>query len=170
MSGIAQEFATLSWKVPNDVDDYDPASFTIYYDTEPINESNLNSASKFVIPNNLEAGMTLSTEVSPLLGLTTYYFAVTSTDRWGNTSLISNVPSASTNEGPAVAVSSESIETEIDAGISTTTSVPLTISNSGAGILRWRSFRFAIARQTCRSMQREFDRIQRDPRPQKQEQ
>jgi subtilisin family serine protease len=139
VDGVAQEFATLSWTVPTDVDDELPYSFNLYYHTSPITPANVLSAAKIEIRNNETAGNKLNHEVSGLLGLTTYYFAVASVDRWGNASQLSNVASASTNTGPAIAVSVESLDLAIEAGVATSATTTFDISNNSEGILRWES-------------------------------
>jgi subtilisin family serine protease len=142
VTGIAQEFATLSWTVPSDIDDIKPTAFQLYYFTEPITASNLSLATKVVIKNEKDAGQSYSYEVNGLLGLTTYYFAITSTDRWGNISVLSNVVSETTNQGPSIAVddNSQSINLEIDAVSTTSASHEITILNNAAGLLRWNHF------------------------------
>jgi subtilisin family serine protease len=142
VTGIAQEFATLEWSVPADDDDIQPLSFQLYYHTEPITTANLAQATKTIINNALSSGSTVSYEATGLLGLTTYYFAVTSTDRWGNVSEISNVANATTNEGPSIAVdeNSQSITLDIDVTSATSDSHEITILNQAAGILRWNNF------------------------------
>lgn len=139
VNGIAQEFAQVSWSVPADEDDGKPFSFTLYYATQPITQANLLSATRVSIANKWAVGSTVQYELGGLLGLTTYYFAVTATDRWGNTSLISNVPSATTNEGPALVIGEDSraISLEVDASVSTQAQAPITILNQAAGVLRW---------------------------------
>ncbi|HET9053932.1 MAG TPA: S8 family serine peptidase, partial [Cyclobacteriaceae bacterium] len=101
VTGIAQEFAGLRWTVPADTDDGQPLSFDLYHHTQPITAGNVNAAVKTHLKNTQSAGSEFVYEVNNLLGLTTYYFAITSTDRWGNVSVLSNVASATTNEGPA---------------------------------------------------------------------
>jgi subtilisin family serine protease len=140
VDGVAQEFATLSWTVPADEDDRQPVNFSLYYQTSPITSQNLSSATKVVIKNSQDAGSKFSFEVSDILGLTTYYFAVTSSDRWGNTSLISNRTSASTNVGPSISVVPGSIDIEINANESTSNTSAFDLINSADGILRWQSF------------------------------
>lgn len=142
VTGIAQEFATLEWKVPSDQDDITPLSFQLYYHTEAITQGNLASATNVEIQNKQAAGETVSYEVNGLLGVTTYHFAVTATDRWGNTSVLSNIVTETTNEGPSIAVdeNSQAIELTIDAASSTSASHPITISNNASGILRWEHF------------------------------
>ncbi|MEQ8629397.1 S8 family serine peptidase [Ekhidna sp.] len=142
VTGLAQEFATLVWTVPSDEDDNQPYTFELYHHTEPITASNLVHATKSVISNDQAAGSTFSYELSNLLGLTTYHFVLTATDRWGNTSVLSNEVSGTTNEGPSIAVdeASESITLSIDASVVTTTDHDITILNEAAGVLRWGHF------------------------------
>ncbi len=142
VTGIAQEFATLAWNVPDDNDDIKPVSFQLYFSTQPITSSNLNSATKITIKNEKSVGQAYEYEVTGLLGVTTYYFAITSTDRWGNVSVLSNVASETTNEGPSIAVdeNSQSITFEIDAANTTTATHDITILNNAEGILRWNHF------------------------------
>ncbi|HEY0655451.1 MAG TPA: S8 family serine peptidase, partial [Chryseosolibacter sp.] len=109
VKGIAQEFATLAWTVPTDDDDNVPRLFNLYYSKTPITAGNVMSATKITLNNTQGANTEFTFEVSDLLGLTTYYFAVTSVDRWGNTSLLSNIATASTNTGPEIVVSAESL-------------------------------------------------------------
>jgi subtilisin family serine protease len=140
VDGIAQEFATLSWTVPNDEDDDRPASFSLYYHTQPITAENLSFATRLTIKNTRDAGDEITHEITGLLGVTTYYFTVTSADRWGNISILSNVPLASTNAGPAISASVSSIEMEIDASASLTQTSAFDILNGAEGILRWDAF------------------------------
>ncbi|MCI0751672.1 MAG: S8 family serine peptidase, partial [Flammeovirgaceae bacterium] len=139
ITGISQEFAQLAWTVPTDADDARPVSFQLYYHTQPITTANLGSAVKVDISNNAVAGTESTYEASNLLGLTTYYFAITSTDRWGNVSVLSNVISGTTNEGPSIAVdeNSQSVDLVIDATSTSTASHDITILNNAAGVLRW---------------------------------
>jgi subtilisin family serine protease len=139
VTGISQEFATLLWKVPFDTDDDQPTSFNLYYRTDSITAAGLSTAAKISIPNLLAADSTFTFEVSGLLGLTKYFFAVTATDRWGNTSVLSQVVSATTNEGPKLVLdeNSQEINLTINVAESKSASQGITISNDAAGILRW---------------------------------
>ena len=139
ITGIAQEFATFSWTVPTDADDERPVAFTVYYSTKELSAGNLTSASSTTVSSDQLAGTTFSHEIDNLLGLTTYYFAVVSRDRWGNVSAISNVISETTNEGPAIAVDPTNISLSIDAAVSTTATADINIENNAAGLLRWES-------------------------------
>jgi subtilisin family serine protease len=139
VTGVAQEFATFSWTVPTDEDDDQPASFTIYYSTTELTAANLAAASNATVANTQLGGTAFSYELENLLGLSTYYFAVVSRDRWGNVSEISNVVSETTNEGPAIAVDPTSVSMSVDATVSNTTTADITIENNAAGLLRWES-------------------------------
>lgn len=142
VTGLAQELATLAWTVPSDEDDDQPYTFELYHHTEPITTGNLVHATKTVISNDQTAGSVYTYELADLLGLTTYHFAITSTDRWGNTSVLSNVATGTTNEGPSIAVDegSESITLSIDASGSVSADHEITILNEAAGLLRWEHF------------------------------
>lgn len=139
VTGIAQEFATLSWTVPADADDDQPASFNLYYHTENITSANLGAATKITLPNLKTAGSAFSYEVTGLLGVTSYSFAITSTDRWGNTSSLSNIATGTTNAGPDLVLdaNSQEINLAIDVTAGTSATHDITISNEAAGILRW---------------------------------
>lgn len=142
ITSISQEFAMVRWTVPSDEDDGTPISFELYHHTQPITSGNLAAATKASIKNTLSAGSEFSYELDNLLGLTTYYFAVTATDRWGNVSILSNVVTETTNEGPSIAVdeNSQVITIDIDAATSTSGSHEITILNQAPGVLRWNHF------------------------------
>ena len=142
LTGIAQEFAAFKWTVPADEDDSKPTSFTLYYNTQPITAANKMSAARVSINNDSIAGKEFVYEVNGLLGLTTYYFAITSTDRWGNESALSNEVTDTTNEGPSIVVdeNSSEINLTIDASQSTKATHDITISNDATGLLRWNHF------------------------------
>lgn len=142
ITGVAQEFATLTWTVPTDEDDGKPTAFNLYYNTQAITNGNLLSATKITIKNTAAAGTPFTYEVANLLGLTSYHFVVTSVDRWGNEAVLSNAATATTNAGPAIAVdaNSQSIDLTIDVTTGTTASHEMTILNGAEGILRWNHF------------------------------
>jgi len=142
VTGIAQEFAILQWTVPSDEDDVRPTEFHLYYYTQPITSGNLGLATRTIIKNNKTTGSIFEYEIGGLLGLTPYYFAITSTDRWGNVSALSNVVTETTNEGPSIAVdeNSQEVTIDIDAAVATSGTHDVTILNQAAGILRWNHF------------------------------
>jgi len=147
-SDVAQEFAKLSWTVPADQDDAQPLTFNIYYSKQALTEANLASATRVTLKNDSTAGKTINYEVQELLGLTHYYFTVTSTDRWGHVSALSNILEVTTNDGPAIAVTPATIGGTsqsnptwiIDAAVSKTGTQNITIQNNAAGLLRYESF------------------------------
>jgi subtilisin family serine protease len=136
---VSQEFAIIEWIVPTDADDGRPARFIIYYSTQPLNETNLANASSLELVNKEVPGQPANLEIGGLLALTTYNFAVVSADRWGNTSTISNVVTATTNAGPAIDVNaaSKAISMVVDITVSDSTNHEITILNNDEGLLRW---------------------------------
>ncbi|MEO6175318.1 MAG: S8 family serine peptidase [Flavobacterium circumlabens] len=139
LTGIAQEFANLSWTVPTDTDDTQPVDFRIYYSTSPITKSNIASAQYDIIKNTALPGETITHSVNGLLGLTHYYFVVISGDRWNNLSELSNVIEGTTNDGPKINVddNSKDIVIDVDASTSFKGAHEMTILNNGEGVLRW---------------------------------
>ena len=141
IKGIAQEFATLEWKVPSDPDDEVPYSFTVYYSTEPITIANLNNATQFTIANKSKVGEVITSEIQNLSSTTMYYFAVISADRWGNISGLSNVVSATTNNGPSIDVNTGAVDKSISLSVNTATSTSASTTfellNNAEGALRW---------------------------------
>jgi subtilisin family serine protease len=138
-SSMSQEFAIIQWTVPTDVDDGQPSKFIIYYSPQPLNETNLANANSQEMVNKKVPGELVNLEIGGLLPLTTYNFAVVSADRWGNTSVISNVITGTTNAGPAIDVdaASKAISMAVDITVSDSTSHELTILNNDEGLLRW---------------------------------
>ncbi|MFB3390330.1 S8 family serine peptidase [Flavobacterium sp. LAR06] len=139
LTGIAQEFANLSWTVPTDTDDSKPVDFRVYYSTSPITKSNIASAQYDIIKNTALPGETVTHSVNGLLGLTHYYFTVISGDRWNNLSELSNTIQGTTNDGPKINVddNSKDIVIDVDASTSFKGAHEMTILNNGEGVLRW---------------------------------
>lgn len=142
LNGIAQEFANLSWTVPADVDDVKPVDFRIYYHTEPITQANIAQASYKIIKNTASKGETIQYSVDGLLGLTKYYFAVISGDRWNNLSALSNEVVGTTNAGPKIDVdeNSKDIVINVDASSDFKGNHNINILNNADGLLRWEFF------------------------------
>lgn len=139
VEGIAQEFVNLSWSVPNDQDDAQPKEFRIYFHTSPITAQNFTSASFETLKNNDKAGETINYTIKNLLGQTTYYFAVISSDRWENTSDLSNITQGTTNKGPKIDVDekSKNIIMNLDENNSFKGLHNLNILNNDDGVLKW---------------------------------
>ncbi|WP_066219178.1 S8 family serine peptidase [Formosa haliotis] len=140
VDGVSQEFATLSWTVPNDQDDTKPLSFELYYSENEITNENLASATKLTIKNTSDQGEKITYTVEDLYGLTTYHFAVLALDRWGNKSTLSNPVSGTTNSGPQINVdeNSKAITIDVDAATNLLTGThDINILNEAEGILKW---------------------------------
>lgn len=139
VTGIAQEFANLLWTVPNDGDDSKPVDFRIYYSSSPITKNNLSAVAFDVIKSSALPGEKVTHSVEGLLGVTRYYFAVISGDRWANLSELSNIVEGTTNEGPKINVddNSKDIIINVDGSTFFKGSHDIAIVNNGEGVLRW---------------------------------
>lgn len=142
VKGIAQEFVNLEWTVPADSDDDIPVLFNIYYSTEPLTEANLSSATMLELENMKPVGETVAYEIDNLLGTTKYYFGIISVDRWGNKSILSNIATGTTNNGPAINVSTGSADKSISlvaqVGSSAISTKQFSLLNESEGLLRWK--------------------------------
>lgn len=89
---------TLNWIAPgDDINNGVAKSYDLRMSTSPIDEGNFSSSTVFNgIPSPVNAGTNQSTTVSSLTSETSYYFAIKTSDEVGNTSIISNVASATT--------------------------------------------------------------------------
>lgn len=139
ITGIAQEFANLSWTAPIDKDDSSPVDYRIYYHNQPLSKDNLGVANIKIIKSNAAAGEIVSLTVNNLLGDTNYYFAVIAGDRWNNLSELSNVESAKTNNGPKIELddASKFIELNLNDSNAFKASQNIKILNQDIGVLRW---------------------------------
>ncbi|MBB3700208.1 S8 family serine peptidase [Flammeovirga yaeyamensis] len=140
LDGIAQEFAVVSWSIPSDEDDTDPEQFLLYVHTEELNNDNLSSARyRFEIPNTGKVGDKVTFEVNDLYGVTDYYFAVVSIDRWGNVSGVSNILMGTTNAGPKVNVNEEAKNISLTTNQANDFNITqnVMIKNEDEGLLRW---------------------------------
>ena len=135
--GIAQDFATISWTVPADEDDIKPLGFEVLYSTEAITNENADLADKISLNGRETVGAAKEIEIKELEPTTIYYFAVRSTDRWGNVSDISNVITGTTNAGPAINTDQEVMNFTIDASNSTSADGIFNILNEDEGVLKW---------------------------------
>ncbi len=134
---VAQDLASLSWSVPNDEDDGYPSNFQLFYNTEPISESNLSECTIISINNIAQAGELKEYEITSLEPLTTYYFAIRSMDRWANKSELSEVLSATTNAGPEINIAETSFDYTLNESNSFLEGGEFTIENHAEGLLKW---------------------------------
>ena len=129
----------LSFTVPEDSEAPAPddpvvervTGIDLRYSADPITEETFDDA--FAAPLDLdgppEAGDEITTTIENLSYNETYYFAVKTTDRFGNTSALSNVPTATTGDAPFSVDPTEFIVT-LESGDQT--SDELTITNESA--------------------------------------
>lgn len=126
----------LGWTAPLDSGSGSASTYDIRYATFPIDSGNFDSAipiSNLPVPSNAGALETL--EVTGLNAGTLYYFALKSSDFFGNESGISNIVAQATNEAPDLSVSDAALvadlltaETEIQT---------ISVINNGAGPLEF---------------------------------
>ncbi len=136
--GIAQDFAELTWSAVADEDDQYANRYEIYYSKTPITATSLSGATMLkVAQENVLAGEAIKVMIEDLAPLTTYYFAVMAYDRWNNVSELSEVVSATTNEGPKFVLPTETTTFEVDVTVTPFVSAEMEISNEAAGLLRW---------------------------------
>lgn len=93
---VANNAYTLDWTVPADPSGDYIATYTLYYSESAITQANMASCSSHLIKEHSgqPAGDTISYHIGNVAGVDIkrqYYFAITSTDQWGNVSAISNV-------------------------------------------------------------------------------
>lgn len=125
---------TLSWTAPFDPGNGKASSYVMRYSTEPISETNFNSAQSVSgLPPAASAGEIQSFTLTGLNSLSTYYFALKSADFFGNLSPISNIASGTTDTPPVISISPDSYEIVIDVEKNPIVSEKLTIANEGTG-------------------------------------
>ncbi|OHX66401.1 S8 family serine peptidase [Flammeovirga pacifica] len=138
-SNIASDvFIELTWSTPSDEDDGYPASYVIYYSEEEITAENYMSA-KTETMRAVDTSELNKKEIDGLEGNKMYYFVIKSFDRWGNESELSNIISASTNNGPTVAIPVASVDFMLDPTKLMDTQTFM-LNNEGEGVLRWSTF------------------------------
>ena len=126
----------LTWTAPTDPPEDDPAGgYDIRYSTDPIEDTTdfVNAQQVEDAPSPSEPGETDSASVAGLMPDTQYYFAIRSSDFAGNTSDLSNVPTATTDAAPIVGVDPDSLSKTLTTGESG--SDVLSVLNEGAGTL-----------------------------------
>jgi subtilisin family serine protease len=109
---------TLQWIVPSDSSLGGVIMYDVRKSTSPITPENFSSTT--AIPFTSAPSPAGGTEVLNISGLnfaSTYYFAVKSMDRWGNTSSISNVCSGTTFQAPLVSVTPAGITKILSQGV-----------------------------------------------------
>ena len=134
----AQDNITLQWTIPAS-NDGSVNHHIVYYSTSEITaESDLSTLNSVAVDTKFAAsGDLFSYELGGLSPLTTYYIAIKAVDRWGNSSALSPVISATTNAGPKMKVDKSSLSMTLNAANATTASATFNISNLDEGLLKW---------------------------------
>ncbi|WP_263818278.1 S8 family serine peptidase [Salinibacter sp.] len=114
VSDVASAHVDLQWTVP----DGEPTVYDIRYSTDPIEtDQDFQNATQAADPPSPSApGSTDEATVEGLTPGTEYFFAIKSSDTFGNTSGLSNVASATTENAPAIAVDPESVSQTLNTG------------------------------------------------------
>ncbi len=132
-----QTIAELSWTAPADEDNQNASVYQIRYSTETITALNFADANLAGQPSANSAGTPESFTVTGLSPETSYYFAIVSSDLFGNTSELSNVAEGTTTAAPIVGVGPVSLTSSIDVQIDPIDNQTITIDNSGEGNLEY---------------------------------
>mgnify|MGYP001598223892 FL=1 len=110
ISNIGQTSLTLSWSVPTDSSGI--SNYDIRYNTSPITDLNFDVSTQiFNIPIPATQGTTQTQYIS--VGLTpgtTYYFAIKSKDSSNNISILSNIPTTTTQSAPSTQSQTQSTQ------------------------------------------------------------
>ena len=111
ITNLMSDRLTLTWTAPLDTSYNGVVSYIIKTSLEPITEANFDAATS--VPYSAapkDPGEAESLVIEDLNFATDYYFAVKSTDFWGNISDISNVPTNTTLGAPIAQVSPVSLD------------------------------------------------------------
>ncbi|MEM7110324.1 MAG: choice-of-anchor D domain-containing protein, partial [Bacteroidota bacterium] len=126
----------LQWTAPSDTGNGSATSYDLRYSTAVITPDNFDDAIQVEgLSGAAVAGTAETFTVSGLMPSTTYYFAVKSSDFFGNASDISNVASETTDDPPTASIEPTSLSSDLISGDSETQSILLT--NSGSGPLAY---------------------------------
>ncbi len=138
-TGMAQDFATITWSVPADEDDVAPLSFEIIYSKVEINAATIAQAKILNLSNIKNVGETQSYEITDLQSVTKYYFSVRGIDRWGNVSDFSNQIIGTTNSGPVTSfdAAKSALDIVINVAQNPLGGDSVKLINTGEGMLKW---------------------------------
>ncbi len=128
----------VEWIIP-DTPEKSVDHHIFYYSTEEFTADTDVNTLKFISLDTKfnVSGDAMSYEITGLQPTTTYYIAIVAVNRYGASSALSPVKSATTNEGPKVELDKNSLTLAIDATSSKTAQGEFTITNNGLGVLKW---------------------------------
>lgn len=136
----SQDNVLIEWIIP-DAEEKSVDHHMIYYSTEPFtSESDLSQPQIKSVTVDTKfhlSGDTIQYELGGLTPLTTYYIGMKSVNRYGNAAEMSEVKSATTNDGPEVSLSKSDLSLDINASEGLTATDQFVINNIGKGILKY---------------------------------
>jgi subtilisin family serine protease len=141
---FSETSVTLEWTIPSDEDNIKPEYYTVYYSRDILTNSNYKNALSLKIENTDEPGEKMTTVIDGLVGNTTYYFALTSTDLWENVSDLSNIISGKSDVYASIGVNTGNPVNDISLSANVTTSktskTAFDILNKSTGTLQWQYY------------------------------
>ncbi len=134
----SQDNILIEWTIP-EAAEKSVDHHTIYYSTEAFTvDSDLKSLKSVTIDTKfMNSGDAMTYELKGLNSTTTYYLAIVAVNRYGQASELSEIKSATTNEGPKVTLDKTSIDLNVDATTSNIAEDSFTITNDGKGVLKY---------------------------------
>ncbi|RAW01259.1 S8 family serine peptidase [Pseudochryseolinea flava] len=139
IADITQDHFGLTWTAVTDTDDGRAVKYEIVYAKDESSITSRKNVITKVINASAAPGEVVQASIDDLFPVTKYYVAVYALDRWNNKSAISSIVSATTADGPHVAVDKSAINFSIDVASSKLATDGFNIQNNAAGELRWKS-------------------------------
>ncbi|MBD0400794.1 S8 family serine peptidase [Flammeovirga sp. EKP202] len=130
----------VTWNVPRDPDDGEPAYFYVWFSDLPLTEDNYQNLQPYVFENNLKEGDQFTLSIGNTREGLDFYFAAVAQDKWGNTSELSNILKVTTAEAPRLVLAQDSIFLTVDVSKQTSLETSLFIENTKGGTLKWDAF------------------------------
>lgn len=139
-SNISQDFVEFIWTTVGDQDDETVFGYEIYYGENSQHVAQNAGATKTkIIANKSAAGTILSESIEDLIPETTYYFAISAFDRWGNRGNVSNIVEVITTAAPSIGFDKQSITFNINTASNTAANDVFNVVNGAEGALKWRA-------------------------------
>ncbi|MEJ8802479.1 S8 family serine peptidase [Pontibacter sp. H249] len=138
VSQTTQTFVNLTWKAPAINASEAATLYDVRYSTSPITADNFGAATKS--KNNIFPGSPNADQQLTILGLTpntTYYFAIVSKSFYGESSLISNVATTTTQVAPIIGATPASVVFNINRDNGSAATQDVSLSNTGSAQLQY---------------------------------
>ncbi|ANQ51510.1 S8 family serine peptidase [Flammeovirga sp. MY04] len=130
----SNDFIELSWTVPADADDEKASKYIIYLSEGTFNEG---TAAQYTTFSTGDVGTAVTYRIEGLKSETDFQLAIKAFDHWGNASVLSEVLSISTNQGPEMELSTTYISLSGNINDGTEFSKEFEISNTNDAYLEW---------------------------------